>query len=164
VSSTDRREALGFTLIELLIVISIVMVLAGLILYVGVGARQRARAASCANQMRQIGMALGMAAERGVPRSWAHGASKLNPHKPLLLCPQGPQGGSTNYGVNQHLVGRNLSVSDTGATVLLYESKRAGDSLIGLQRDVDLRHLGAANFVFLDGHVKRMKEIPPFRP
>jgi prepilin-type N-terminal cleavage/methylation domain-containing protein/prepilin-type processing-associated H-X9-DG protein len=164
VRTTGRREAPGFTLIELLIVIAIIAVLAGLILYVGVGARQRARAASCANQMRQIGMALGMAAERGVPRTWAHGAGKLNPHRPLLLCPQGSQDGSTNYAVNEHLVARSLSAADTGATVLLYESKRAGDSLTGLQSDVDLRHMGAANFVFLDGHVKRMREVPPFGP
>jgi prepilin-type processing-associated H-X9-DG protein len=88
----------------------------------------------------------------------------MNPHKPLLLCPQGPQDGVTNYGVNEHLVGRSVTALDTGTTVLLYESKRAGDSLVGDESDVDLRHSGAANFVFLDGHVKRMKEPPDFSP
>jgi prepilin-type processing-associated H-X9-DG protein len=162
--SNHRRSQLAFTLIEILVVIAIIMVLAGIIFTVGVGSRAKARGATCANQMRQIGMALGMAAERGVPRGWAHRIGRWNPHEPLLLCADGPQDGRTNYGVNKYLVERRVPVSDTGATVLLYESKRAGDSLQGDASDVDLRHLGGANFVFLDGHVKWSKEIPEFKP
>jgi len=154
----------AFTLIELLVVIAIIMVLAGIILVVGTRSRAKARAATCVNQMRQIGVALGMVAEHGVPKEWAHAINRWNPHKPLLLCPQGPQDGQTNYGVNKPLAGPPLSVADTGAIVLLYESKRAGQSLRGDESDVDLRHLGGSNFVFLDGHVKWSKEIPQFEP
>jgi len=157
-----RRK--GFTLIELLVVISIITVLAGMILVVGVRSRGKARAAFCMNQMRQIGMALGMVSERRVPWSWADAIKEWNPHKPLLLCPDGPQDGVTNYGVNEYLIGGRASVSDTGATVLLYESKRAGESLQGNEADVDMRHLGGSNFIFLDGHAKWSKEIPRFRP
>ncbi len=157
-----RRRA--FTLIEMLVVISIIMLLIGLFLSVGLRARQNARAAYCANNMRQIGMALGQHIDRGIDDDWAESIGSMNPHKPLLLCPQGPQDGQTNYGVNQNLIGKPLYSSDTGATVLLYESKRAGDSLSGGQRDVDLRHSGMANFVFLDGHVRKTKEIPSFQP
>ncbi len=159
-----RRNSPAFTLIEILVVITIIMILASLVLVVGVRARLNARAAFCANNMRQIGMALGMKNDRGIPNDWAHSIESWSTHKPLLLCPQGPQDGSTNYAVNQNLIGRATSVSDTGATVLLYESKRAGESLAGDQRDVDMRHSGAANFVFLDGHVVKLREIPSFKP
>ena len=161
---SSRIGPSGFTLIELLVAIAIVVLLASIVLVVGFRARLNARAALCSNQMRQIGMPLGMRAERGIPRGWAHSIEAKNPHKPLLLCPQGPQDGQTNYGVNTYLVGKFVAVRDTGETVLLYESKRAGDSLVGDARDVDLRHSGAANFVFLDGHVERSSRIPAFKP
>jgi len=154
----------SFTLIEMLVVISIIMVLASLFLVVGVRARQNARAAYCANNMRQIGMALSMRSDQGVSHNWADSIQAMNPHKPLLLCPQGPQDGQTNYGVNQNLLGRASYSSDTASTVLLYESKRAGEDLSGDQRDVDMRHSGMATFVFLDGHVKKLKEMPAFGP
>ena len=159
-----RRQPNAFTLIEILVVIAVIMVLASIMLVVGVRARLSARAAGCANNMRQIGLALGMHADRGISEDWTHSAKKLRPDDDILLCPQGPQDGQTNYAVNQYLIGKPLYVSDTGETVLLYESKRAGDSLTGDQRDVDMRHSGAANFVYLDGHVERLKQIPPFKP
>ncbi len=153
----------AFTLIEMLVVISIIMVLASLILVAGFRVRQNARAAYCANNMRQIGMALSSQTDRGLSYNWAGSIQSMTAgNKPLMLCPEGPQDGPTNYGVNQELVGKPVYSSDTAATVMLYESKRAGDSLSGDWRDVDLRHAGMANFVFLDGHVRKMKEIPPF--
>jgi prepilin-type processing-associated H-X9-DG protein/prepilin-type N-terminal cleavage/methylation domain-containing protein len=154
----------GFTLIELLVVIAIVMILAAIVLVVGYRARLNARAASCASQMRQMGLALGMRADHGVPRGWCYIGKALDPDDPILLCPQGPQDGVTNYGVNEYLIGKPVHSQDTGETVLLYESKRAGDNLTGDERDADLRHSGAANFVFLDGHVERLKRTPPFKP
>jgi prepilin-type processing-associated H-X9-DG protein/prepilin-type N-terminal cleavage/methylation domain-containing protein len=160
----SRARTAGFTLIELLVVIAIVMVLASIMLVIGYRARLNARAAACANQMRQTGMALAMRADRGVPRHWCYIGKALDPDDPILLCPQGPQDGVTNYGVNQYLVGKPVQSYDSGVTVLLYESERAGENLVGDQRDVDLRHSGAGNFVFLDGHVERLKRTPPFRP
>jgi len=157
-----RASNKAFTLLELLIVIGIIAVLAGLIFAVGMRARAKARATSCGNQMRQIGMALGMRSERGVSERWAHSVEKWSTHEPLLLCPAGPQDGMTNYGVNEHLVGRPAQGSDTGAVVLLYESKRAGTIVFGGESDVDERHMGGANYVFLDGHAKWCGEVPEF--
>ena len=155
---------LAFTLLELLIAIAIIVILAGLVLVVGARSRAKARAASCMNQMRQIGMALGMSTDRGIPANWPHRVERWSTHEPLLLCPAGPQEGTTNYGVNERLVGRPFQAGDTGVVVLLYESKRAGTLIAGDESDVDQRHLGGCNYVFLDGHARWSKEVPEFGP
>ena len=55
-----RGRATGFTLMELLIAIAIIVILAGILLPVARGARVRADAATCVNNIRQIGVALQM--------------------------------------------------------------------------------------------------------
>jgi prepilin-type processing-associated H-X9-DG protein len=50
----------AWTLVELLVSITIVIVLTGLITVVSLNARESARKTSCANNLRQIGLALGM--------------------------------------------------------------------------------------------------------
>lgn len=51
------REALGFTLIELLVVVAIIAILAALLLPSLRSARERAKAMSCMNNLRQLGLA-----------------------------------------------------------------------------------------------------------
>ena len=50
----------GFTLIEILVTIAIIALLAAMLFPIGLRAREMARRATCASQLRQIGMAFSM--------------------------------------------------------------------------------------------------------
>ena len=160
-----RRSSAGFTLIELLVVIAIIMILAGLLFAAAMNVRAKARATTCLNQMRQVGQALSMVSDTRAPSNWNRAVEKYASGKQILLCREGPQDGETNYGLNRHVLSGGIArISDTSNIVLLYESQRAGDNLVGDELDVDLRHNGGANFVFADGHVKWHKTMPQFKP
>jgi prepilin-type N-terminal cleavage/methylation domain-containing protein/prepilin-type processing-associated H-X9-DG protein len=82
---THIRARRGFTLIELLVVIAIIAVLAGLLFPVFSQARERARQAQCASNLRQISLATDLYAadyEGSLPNNEGDG-TPCNPYPPL---------------------------------------------------------------------------------
>src|SRR5437667_3800137 len=74
----------GFTLIELLVVIAIIALLAGILFPVFAQAREKARAAVCLSNMKQMGLAFTMYAQDydgvAVPTAIAHGGPSMLPY------------------------------------------------------------------------------------
>lgn len=62
-SLAHRRKGISFTLIELLVVIAIIAILAAILFPVFAKAREKARTASCTNNLRQLGMGMLMYAQ-----------------------------------------------------------------------------------------------------
>ena len=112
-----KRAGKGFTLIELLVVIAIIAILAAILFPVFAKAREKARASTCLNHMRQLGIALGIYADDNDDMYWHVSSRKywttavkqyLKNHQ-VLVCPSNYSFYSpvekTGYCYNNHLGG-----------------------------------------------------------
>jgi prepilin-type N-terminal cleavage/methylation domain-containing protein/prepilin-type processing-associated H-X9-DG protein len=185
-------RARGYTLVELLVVTAIIAILAGLLMPAVASAREGGRGAACESHLQQVGMATLMYAmdwEGRLPAHWRveQGYIGIDVFRLLLpylrdyrilVCPSlpGDWRNVRGYGYNHVYLNYRLldSVADPAGTIMFCDNSRKPGSnppahcfppgYPGADNGPEPRHNGMTNFVFLDGHVKRLAPAQTVSP
>lgn len=197
----SHRVKRGFTLIELLIVIAIIAILAAILFPVFGRARENARRASCASNLKQIGLGMaqyvsendGTLLVQGAPRiqdngrpSWRQKLALYVKNNDLFRCPSNPQNNARadearnfegldfpeikrSYAANILYI-TNDDFNPLNESLVTSPATRVqiGES-VDMWTDLDpawdavawtgihyAGHLGTANYLYGDGHVKSL--------
>jgi len=187
-----RWRAGGFTLIELLVVIAIIAILAALLLPALKGAKENAKAATCANNLKQLGLAYHLYLADwndtfpvydavGYP-GWTMLGRYFGNSQKLLLCPNDRTNLELSYYVNEHLI--EAGVADPPQDVAVKLGDVTYPTKTVLLRELHLNgtqsywgkgggwfagapglfaHRNGSNMLFADGSIRWYKgPLPPW--
>lgn len=169
------KRQYGFTLTELLIVISILALLAAILLPVFLKVRERARTATCADNLHHLYLAVAQySADNGGPFPDSDNQALINtlyPYthsKALWHCPSDSTAQIMSYNYLPAVL-RDKSGNMRFGTIDAEEPKLGNSDIslladaIGCKQDAADSHGGSYNAVFLDGHLKSLDPCNGFR-
>jgi len=180
---SGRRRA--FTLIEILVVIAIIALLAGILFPVLAQSREKARAATCLSNYKQIGLAIQMYASDFDGDTPPDGGSfsgiitdcyPYTKNKAIFACPDDfdreKEGRPGTYRMPSLYQGKAINcgwadpysnakpplISRSASTTLLYEAEQ---DFAQAPINPTYRHSGGTQILFFDGHTKWLKGVGP---
>ncbi len=161
----------GFTLIELLVVIAIIAILAAILFPVFARAREKARAATCTSNQRQISALVAMYAQdhEEVMPSSASVWSDLKADPGVLICPTKGKSTTNGYGYIAAMSSKSIGdIPDPSAQPISVDALQTSvdtwttnkvPNIANWTCDYDYRHSGALIASYADGHVGVSKRL-----